>query len=390
MNMRRLSIIYSLLLVLFSTLSCEAQVFTTVTATLQDSSLQTWANATIIATLRPAPNNPGLPLNNGHTITDSPQTVVADGTGTFVLVLDDTSKITPSGATWIFNIYPNATVQNGSSIVLPVTGVSVNYSGVLSSILIPPTVFAAPSINRAYNDTQVNGGTGGIYWNTTTNVIRGCVLSAGICNWLNIGSIGVPGNHFYIPYNNGGGSFTASANLQFNDVTNTFTSVNESLTGNFSAQTLLGSFAGTPIYTGLNTFNAGIATTQVASNHYQGNPLSAPTCTFDTGGGTGPSCSLISGSGDSTGQILLGTGTSASATGTFTLTYNVTFSGTFQTDCVVMAAEGTGLHDRSWDPQVSFVQTSGVITNSKFRFNNAGNNLVDSSTYRLNYFCFGT
>jgi len=177
MNMKRLLIVCSLFL---SSVFCYGQAsYTTVTATLQDSSLQTWANATVIATLRPAPNNPGIPLNNGLPITDSPQTVVTDGSGAFTLVLDDTSRVTPAGATWIFNIFPNASVINASSITLAITGASVNLSGPLSSILTPPNVFAAPVINRAYNDSQVNGGTGGIYWNTTGNVLKGCVLTAG-------------------------------------------------------------------------------------------------------------------------------------------------------------------------------------------------------------------
>lgn len=224
--MMRKYVLYSLLIISLSLLSHGQASYTNVTATLVDSSAQTWANATVVATLRPAPNNPAVPLNNGLPITDSPQTAITNGSGTFTMTLDDTSHITPAGATWIFNIFPNATVPNANSITLAVTGANLNLSGPLSSILTPPNVFASPVINRAYTDSQVNGGTGGIYWNTTSNTIRGCVFVSGSCNWVDIGNLSAPGSHFFIPYNNGGGAFTASANLQFNDVTNTFTTPN--------------------------------------------------------------------------------------------------------------------------------------------------------------------
>src|SRR5208337_1511307 len=223
--MRRLLLILTSLLILVVSSSGQA-VYTTVTATLTDSSTQVWAGATIIASLRPAPNNPAVPLNNGLPITDSPQTAIADGTGTFSLILDSTNKVTPAGALWTFSIYPNATVSNGNSISLPITGTTVNLSGVLSSILTVPNVFAAPSVNRAYSNSEVNGGAGGIYWNTTSNTLNGCIFSLGICTWQTIGNLSTPGSHYYIPYNNGSSGFTASVNLQFNDTTNTLSSLN--------------------------------------------------------------------------------------------------------------------------------------------------------------------
>ena len=226
--MKKLLIFLTSLLALV--LNSPAQTYTTVTATLVDSSSQVWANATVIASLRPAPGNPALPLNNGLAITDSPQTALTDGSGSFTLILDDNKAITPAGSLWTFNIFPNASVTNSSSISLQITGTTLSLSGVLSSILTVPSTTALPVINRAYSDSEVVGGPGSVYWNTTANALKGCNFNSNICTWVTIGNLSVPGSHYYIPYNNGSGGFTASSNLQFNDSTNTFSTVNGSFT----------------------------------------------------------------------------------------------------------------------------------------------------------------
>src|SRR5579859_4804455 len=156
--MKKLLILLTSLLLL--NINSLAQHYTTVTATLTDSSAQVWTNAIVIATLRPAPNNASAPLNDGHAITDTPQSVITDGTGSFTLTLDDTSHITPTGALWTFAIYPNASVTNASSISLAVTGGSLSLTGVLSSILAVPVVNTSPILNRAYSDSEVSGGIG--------------------------------------------------------------------------------------------------------------------------------------------------------------------------------------------------------------------------------------
>jgi len=188
--MKKLFIIYSSFLGLFFfyTASVQAQHYTTVTATLTDSSSQVWTNALVIATFRPAPNVPGQSLNDGFAITDTPQTVITNGSGAFTLTLDDTNHVTPTGATWSFAIYPNATVAAASSITLGITGTSLNLTTTLSNTLIVPIVNTAPSVYRAYNNSEANGGEGAIYWNTTLNILEGCEYNGTNCTWLPIGS----------------------------------------------------------------------------------------------------------------------------------------------------------------------------------------------------------
>src|SRR5579859_642557 len=201
----------------------QAQSFTNVTATLTDSSAQIWSNATIIVSLRPIPNNPGVPLNSGHPITDSPQTITADGTGTFTVTVDDTSKVTPSGSLWTFTMCPNATVAVCSTISLPVTGVSQNLSASLSSALVTPKVAAAPSINRAYSDAEASGGFGGIYWNTTTNNIKGCPLAfCGPTGWAAIGGGALTGQYLVINVQ----QFGATGNGSTDDTTSINNAIN--------------------------------------------------------------------------------------------------------------------------------------------------------------------
>lgn len=242
-----------LILLLITTKFIFAQSFTNVTATLTDNTAQVWTGATVTVSLRPAPNNPGVPLNQGHPITDSPQSTITNGSGTFTLTVDDTSKITPSGALWTFTMCPNATVTSCSIINIPVTGVSVDLSAILSNALIPINAFASPFANRAYQDSQVTGGFGGLYWRTSDNVLRGCATTVNnVCTvWTTIGNIGVPGAINQIPFNNGSGSFSASSNLTFNSGTNTLATTNISLTGTLNGGfTLSGNIAGTPTFTG--------------------------------------------------------------------------------------------------------------------------------------------
>jgi hypothetical protein len=377
--MKKLLLILTNLLITAASFGQAA--FTTVTGTLVDSSGQVWSNATVIAQLRPAPNNPALPLNNGTSITDSPQTVVTDNTGTFTLILDRTSAITPAGALWTFTVYPNASVQNGSSISLPISGATQNISGVFSSILIVPSVFAAPAINRAYTDGQVTGGTGGIYWNTTQNALKGCVLVGVTCTWVTIGNLTAPGSHFYVPYNNGSSAFTASINLQFNDLTNTFSTVN-------------GSFGGTLNIGGIATFNNTI--TQVGQvpiniSEITSNASGSPTCVFTSGGGTGfPGCTVYVNSTNSLmARIQLTTGSNPSSSGSVTFTFaGAGFPAASSLGCIIQPTRAAAL----WNPRVSFqgqdILSSGVVTTYIVTWDNNSVNLTSTIVYSFNMLCW--
>ncbi len=164
---------------------------TTVTATLQDSSIQTWSNAIIQTIIVPPFGNPAPLLNNGVPIAVPHSTISADGSGVFTISLDDNSKVTPGGSQWQFILCPNATVTNCTIVTLGISGASVNISTQLNNALIVPVVNTVPTIYRGYNDTEALGGQGAIYWRVSDNTLRGCELV--ICpgsGWIAIGGGG--------------------------------------------------------------------------------------------------------------------------------------------------------------------------------------------------------
>ncbi len=177
---------YIAILLLLTSCVCVAQTYTNVTATLTDGGGQVWANAHITATIQAPFGNPNKLNNLGHDII-SPIDFFADGTGTFTGVsFDDNTVILPTGSTWKFSICPNATVAHCSESIQVVHGASMNLSASLSADLVIPTVAAAPTIYRAYIDSEVTGGQGAIYWRVTDNTLRGFNGST----WVPVGSGG--------------------------------------------------------------------------------------------------------------------------------------------------------------------------------------------------------
>lgn len=211
-----------------------AQHFTSVTGTIQDTASQTWGNATIIMSFQGTPGVAGPFLNQGVPITNTPQTTVADGSGNFSFTLDSNNTITPSGSTWIATVCSN-TSAICSNFTLTINGTSQNVSTTINPFLPPPVVNAAPTLVRAYNDTEVNAGNGAIYWRTSDNSLRGCQATPiGACTWVAIGNgstIVVPGTTNQIPFNNGSGNFTANGCLDFNPNTATLETCNGSFFG---------------------------------------------------------------------------------------------------------------------------------------------------------------
>jgi len=169
----------SLLLILTSLARATPPALTTVTATLTDSAGQVWANAQWQANFMQPFGNPASPLNNGNPITSN-HFGTADATGTFTVILDDNTVVTPSGNTWQFILCPNASVQNCSVAIVSVHGASQNLSASLSSFLSVPAVNTAPTIARAYRDSEANGGFGALYINSIDGTMRQCLIA--ICN----------------------------------------------------------------------------------------------------------------------------------------------------------------------------------------------------------------
>jgi hypothetical protein len=170
--------IATLLLLLFiaSVASATPPSLTVVTVTLTDSTGQIWTNAQWQANFVQPFGNPAKPNNNGNPITPN-HSGVADNTGTFVVSLDDNFVVAPGGSQWQFILCPNATVQSCTVANVTVHGATQNLSASLSSYLISPSVNTAPTIARAYKDSEALGGFGALYVNTTDNTMRQCLLA---------------------------------------------------------------------------------------------------------------------------------------------------------------------------------------------------------------------
>lgn len=170
--------------------SIFAQNYTTVTAMLQDSSTQIWANATWTTEFSKPPGV-NVPFNNHGVAITANQTGTADASGIFTVVLDDNLQVSPAGSGWKFTICPNATVTSCNTIVLTITGTTQNITSQLNPILTVPVVNAAPVIARAYNDSEAHGTYGALYLNSVTNTLKSC--NSLVCNgsgWVTVGGGG--------------------------------------------------------------------------------------------------------------------------------------------------------------------------------------------------------
>jgi hypothetical protein len=114
---------------------------------------------------------------------------------------------------------------------------------------------------------------------------------------------------------------------------------------------------------------------------------SAPTCSFTSGGGTSPLCTLDTGSSDTAGIIIAGTGTGAPAgTGSITLTFSATF-GTNKPVCIYEASDGgTG----TWNGLAVMKDKTASTSSDLFTWTNGTTPtaLSASTAYRINYLCF--
>ena len=163
----------ALAVLLLSASFARGQAMTTVTATLRDSSLQIWSQATWSTKFIPPFGNPSPPNNQGHPITPN-QDGVADTGGFFTVSLDDNNVVAPAGSKWEFTICPNASVTTCTVIQLVISGGSMNIGPAINPLLTVPVVGTTPSISRAYNDSEANGSLGALYINTIDNSLRQC------------------------------------------------------------------------------------------------------------------------------------------------------------------------------------------------------------------------
>lgn len=190
--------ILALMFFLGACITTQAQIYTTVIATLVDSNSQPWTGATVSFTFNKPFGNPAQPTNQGVAIS-SPANVITDGSGSFSVNLDNNvAGVTPAGTTWTFTMCPNATVNQCSQATFQVFGASENLSSALSAALIVPKVSATPTITRAYSNAEVSGGTGSVYANTTTNLMMFNQGTATSPNWQPQGYITSAPNPFSV------------------------------------------------------------------------------------------------------------------------------------------------------------------------------------------------
>ena len=109
----------------------------------------------------------------------------------------------------------------------------------------------------------------------------------------------------------------------------------------------------------------------------------APTCVFTTGGGTGSSCSLGTGSTNLVGQIVARTGATPGSSGTITLSFAKPPFGTSGNACVYTASSVDGTWNARVGVQVSRRNPSGNV----IAWDNDGVALAASTAYQINYWC---
>lgn len=177
--------LFLFLIILFVSILASAST-TTVTATVHDPDGTAFANGLVIATFWPTPNRPGPFTVNGASFPQL-QSTFMDGSGHFSLTLTDNLTIQPSGSKWSFNICSNTTAPCFTAI-LSITGASLDISASVNAIAplirvsVDPTVFT-----RAYDDTEVSGGFGAVYYRVSTNKLRVNEGTLESPNWQDIG-----------------------------------------------------------------------------------------------------------------------------------------------------------------------------------------------------------
>jgi hypothetical protein len=134
-----------------------------------------------------------------------------------------------------------------------------------------------------------------------------------------------------------------------------------------------------------NSFNPGslgTGTLNCPNTHgCSGGPM--PTCAFTSGGGTGtPTCGVPNGSNNLGGVLGLNTGTTASASGTVTLTFNGGL-GTNGVNCNFTPQDGS----QAWAGAATMKITTSSTVSVVVAWANAGAALLNTSGYNINYNC---
>lgn len=151
------------------------QSLTTVTATIADPAGQAFIAGTAQADyIRPQGKQGNVPISNGAPIVEhgSALTTTLNSSGQFTISLANLSTVTPVGGTWQFTLCPNASSTCQVARSSAITGSSIDLSAALSAQIKTISVFAQPTLARAYQDPEVNL-TPGIDWlDVTLNQLK--------------------------------------------------------------------------------------------------------------------------------------------------------------------------------------------------------------------------
>ena len=164
---------------------------TAVTATITDTSGQTWNLGSYSFSFYPAPTNPQGPYfwTGGAFNPSQPISGAISSSGTFAVSVPDNRTITPSGSQWTATVCPAASTSQCYSKTFTVTGATMD----ISSLLIPPPPQVKAVVEAqvsAYRDAEiVNPNLGTTYFNLMDNTIHACTVALP-CTWVSIGGSG--------------------------------------------------------------------------------------------------------------------------------------------------------------------------------------------------------
>lgn len=166
---------------LFALGAARAQT-TNVTATLQDPSGTIWANATWTATVISSLNPPvTLPGYNTFTTTYSG---TANASGFFSVTVQSVANIFPANSTWQFCVVSGVSFTEQFCVKVPVgnTGqTNQDVSTQINAALTNPVVNGGFQV-RGYNDAEITGFPGAMYYNIVSNTFRCFTLTWGPCS----------------------------------------------------------------------------------------------------------------------------------------------------------------------------------------------------------------
>lgn len=128
------------------------------------------------------------------------------------------------------------------------------------------------------------------------------------------------------------------------------------------------------VVNGVNTFTSGLAIDGTT-----------PTSCSSTGSGSGASCAFSSNSNPTVGKILITAGSTASSSGTFTITPSASMLGSGVPVCnFTISATGA-----SWSAQATAQDSTSSSSSYTGNWNNNGVSLTNTSIYHINYHCIG-